>query len=346
MQQLLKTEQYYKSVRWECDRTKDNDDYVTGKFSLCNDYTFFYFFVLCPTDVYDCQAWKDLFGPVKYRDGKVLLTRMGLLVCMDGFPAFHQKRKGAISLMPAELINLNLPPHARYDPDNMMVWLIIPNDMSSADQLKYFEYVSRKELNPLATEGVPGPDGVVKIKLFGASLDLKGKEKFYHQTIVTSYCGCSTCTVHYDQGPGGPIFATARRYLAPAHPLRQKNCTFKGHTLEFYNEETRTAPAVKTSQILFKYDALRRRHGVQHFLGQKGPIMLHKYLTMEYAKFNLLEWMHGMKCVFDNTLDFLIGKEGTFDTRARTSSKLLGVFKSVWPGKTKYLSQVCMLCRV
>ena len=39
-------------------------------------------------------------GAVQRVGGRIVLTRMGFLVCMDGFPEFHQKRKGAISLMP------------------------------------------------------------------------------------------------------------------------------------------------------------------------------------------------------------------------------------------------------
>ena len=55
--------------------------------------------------------------------------------------------------------------------------------MSANCQLKYFDYISKNELNPLAATGIPGPDGLVRIKLFGAALDLKGKEKFYNQVI-------------------------------------------------------------------------------------------------------------------------------------------------------------------
>ena len=72
----------------------------------------------------------------------------------------------------------------RYDPDNMMMWMLIPHDMKPEDQLKFFEYVIKKELNPLQQTGVPGPDGPVLAKLFGAALDLKGKEKFYNQVFA------------------------------------------------------------------------------------------------------------------------------------------------------------------
>ena len=187
-----------------------------------------------PSDVYDSKAWKELMGPLtRGPDGKIKLTRIGLLLCMDGFPAFHTKRKGAISLMPAECSIVSHPPWSRYDPDNMLVWLIVPNDMSSPNQLKYFDYLCVNELNPLAEDGVEGPDGPVKIIIIGAALDLKGKEKFYHQKTVQSYCGCSTCEVHFDVGPEGPIYAVARQFLPGAHPLRQKRCIFHGLSFEF-----------------------------------------------------------------------------------------------------------------
>ena len=120
-------------------------------------------------------------GPLVRVGDDILLTRIGLLLCMDGFPAFHLKRKGAVSLMPAEFINLSLPPHLRYDPDNMIPWMLIPNDMEVSSQLKYFKHVIKTELNPLRSDGVRGPDRKIVIKVFGAAMkaDLKGKEKFY-----------------------------------------------------------------------------------------------------------------------------------------------------------------------
>ena len=288
-------------------------------------------------DVYDCQAWKDVMGPVVRQGGKPILSRMGFLVCMDGFPAFNQKRRGAISLMPAELINLNLPPHMRYDPDNMLVWLLIPHNMSVRAQLKYFDYVCTNELNPIAKRGVAGPDGLVKIKLFAASLDLKGKEKFYNQMAVNSYCGCSTCMIHYDQGPDGPLHGAARRFLPMDHPLRQQRGTFKGRTFSYSSSELRGPPKNLTTQDLFKLCAQRRLRGIEHLLGQKGPIMLRKYLGMEYSKFNVLEWMHNCKCAFDFFLDLLVGRDKQFDDRARKTSKQLNIFPEIWEGQHRFL---------
>ena len=119
-------------------------------------------------------------GPVTEK-----LERMGFLLCVDAVPAFNKMKKGGISLKPAELINLSTSPSVRYDPDNMMCWMLIPDNMSTANQMKYFEYVIKHELNPLYRHGVPGPDGDVKVKVFGVSLDLKEKEKFYNQVLLS-----------------------------------------------------------------------------------------------------------------------------------------------------------------
>ena len=128
-------------------------------------------------------------GPVSEK-----LERIVFLLCVDGVPAFNAKKKGAISLKPAELICLSQSPSIRYDPDNMMCWMLIPETMSTENQTKYFNYVIKTELNPLYRHGVPGPDGDVKIKVFGVSLDLKEKEKFHNQVnCVVFYVCCCVC---------------------------------------------------------------------------------------------------------------------------------------------------------
>ena len=139
---------------------------------LCSNFLF--------SDVYDSAWWKECMGPVSEK-----LDRIGFLLCIDAVPAFHQKRKGSVSLKPGELLCLSQSPSIRYDTDNMMCWLLIPDTMSTASQIKYFKYVIKTELNPLYRHGVPGPDGDVKIKVFGVSLDLKEKEKFYNQVCLS-----------------------------------------------------------------------------------------------------------------------------------------------------------------
>ena len=269
------------------------------------------------------------------------LTRIGFLLCMDGFPAFHQKHKGAPSLMPAEFINLSLPPHLRYDPDNMLMWLLIPHSMPSEKQRKYFDYICAQELNPLQQRGLNGPDGRCLVKLFGAALDLKGKEKFYDQICVTGYCGCSTCFAHFDQGPKGPINCCSRCFLPADHPLRQKDCEFAGVKLTFRNHETRAAPVTKTTQTIFQCSTLAREMEVEHYLGQKGFPMLMSLEGFKYERFNLLEWMHNLKCSHDNVLDLLIGRDDPkFDLKARKTSEVLGVFPEIWTSNVCYLSDV------
>ena len=61
---LFKCEQYCQAVRHECRRPQAADpDYIT--------------------DVYDSPWWNELMGRVTGRK----ITRMGLLLCLDGFPA-------------------------------------------------------------------------------------------------------------------------------------------------------------------------------------------------------------------------------------------------------------------
>ena len=91
------------------------------------------------------------------------------------------------------------------------------------------------------------------------------------------------------------------------HPLRQQRSTFRGQRFFFRNTETRGEPKLKTTQTLLKLDSLRRRHGVTHYLGQKGPPMLVAMKGFKYLKFNLLEWMHNLGRAFDCVHNLLIG---------------------------------------
>ena len=147
--------------------------------------------------------------------------------------------------------------------------------------------------------------------------------------MVTSYCGCSHCDVHFDVGPGGPIYALARRYLPAGHVLRSQLCTFKGHQFEFRNNETRRPPSMQTTQSIFKLTALQRARNVSHFLGQKGPTMFSTLLKFDYCSFNFVEWMHNLARAFDNLMDFLVGRDAKFDARCRRGVQTLGIFRDV-----------------
>ena len=98
--------------------------------------------------------------------------------------------------MPAEFINLSLPPYLRYKTKNMLLWLLVPSQLSATAQLKYFKHVAISDINPLKTQGLQDGNGRrVCVSVFGLSLDLKGREKFLNQTSVQSYNGCSTCRI-------------------------------------------------------------------------------------------------------------------------------------------------------
>ena len=129
--------------------------------------------------------------------------------------------------MPAEYIVLSLPPWLRYKEDNILISMLIPSTLSATSQRKYFQHVCDYELNPLATTGIPCqsvPGESIKVKVFGAALDLKGREKFLDQMSVQAYMGCSHCSVYYPKGAGssGPCFGVARRWLPTIHPLRRQ----------------------------------------------------------------------------------------------------------------------------
>lgn len=145
--------------------------------------------------------------------------------------------------------------------------------------------------------------------------------------------------MHFDQGPGGPIFALARRYLPAGHPLRSRNCTYHGLRFEFRNVEARGPPSMKTTQSIFKLVALARARNVAHYLGQKGPPLFSALSGFLYHKFNPVEWMHNLARAFDNFNDLLVGRDANFDARARSSSQALGIFPALWPEQKVNLSQ-------
>ena len=74
-------------------------------------------------------------------------------------------------------------------------------------------------------------------------------------------------------------------------------------------------------------------------LGQKGRPLLSSLRGFKYEKFNLLEWMNNLDCVFDNFLELLVGtSDGSADRKARKTSQDLGLFPEVWSARVQYLS--------
>ena len=88
--------------------------------------------------------------------------------------------------------------------------------------------------------------------------------------------------------------------------------------------------AIKTTQSVFNNVTMARRGGVEHFLGQKGPPMLHTLTGFNYEKFNLLEWMHNLARAFNCFLNLMVGSDAAFDQRARETSRELGLFPDIW----------------
>ena len=99
-----------------------------------------------------------------------------ILFCIDAIPAF---KNITISLMPGEFIILNLPPGFRTKPEWIMMSLLIPSKLTATSQKKYFDYVVENELNPLVTTGIRHPGGTARVLVFGSSLDLPGRDKFF-----------------------------------------------------------------------------------------------------------------------------------------------------------------------
>ena len=97
------------------------------------------------SDVYDAPAWKDFMGAVVYPN-----NRIGLLFCIDGIPAFAAN---TLSLKPAELVNLSLPPAVRSKIENILLMMLLPSSMKGEDAKKYYDFASTYELQDLYTNG-------------------------------------------------------------------------------------------------------------------------------------------------------------------------------------------------
>ena len=155
------------------------------------------------TDIYDTQAWKQFAGQASRPIQRIILQ-----FCLDGIPAFAE---GSLSLKPAEFLILNLPPGLRGRAENIMLFMLLPDNMKSG-QKKYFDFAARYELDQLYSTGLfngkkspsaspthppyvlnkkrsptlytTGVRGV-KVKVFGTSMDTKGREELtgkYAQT--------------------------------------------------------------------------------------------------------------------------------------------------------------------
>jgi len=98
------------------------------------------------TDVFDTPAWQNFMGPVTFPIG-----RIGLQFCVDAIPAFAA---GTLSLKPAEFIILSLPPGQRTKSENIMLFMLLPNNLPKGQpQKKYYDWAAAHELNDIAHNG-------------------------------------------------------------------------------------------------------------------------------------------------------------------------------------------------
>ena len=182
-----------------------------------------------------------------------------VLFCLDGIQAFKVE---GISLLPAEFCILSLPPNERYKAENMLLFMLLPHDLPTAQQAKFFRYVVREELADLHTTGVAGH----LFRVLGISLDLKGRAPFLQQQAHNSYYGCSICTGRYEKAlEGGKkvIFCGARQWLPRLSPLRKSY--YAG--FDFVREENRPPPPLRTTDSVFEAVALKQAENLRHYMG-------------------------------------------------------------------------------
>lgn len=126
---------------------------------------------------------------------------VGLLFCIDGIPAFAAN---TLSLKPAELVNLSLPPAVRSKIENMLLLMLLPSSMKGEDAKKYYDFASTYELQDMYTNGsyvvsiawatgspfipnsITGVDGI-KVKVFGTSMDTPGRSELLGESKLWHY---------------------------------------------------------------------------------------------------------------------------------------------------------------
>ena len=136
------------------------------------------------------------------------LSRIGVLYCIDGMPAF---KPHGLSLKPAEFMLLSLPPWERSRPENMLLHMLMPSKLKKTAMKKYFDWSAVFELTNLAEVGIDG----VKILQFGNSLDTPGRSEFLQMQASQSYQGCPHCFHSWVKGlVRKPIFNGAMFFAA------------------------------------------------------------------------------------------------------------------------------------
>ena len=185
---------------------------------------------------------------------------IGLLISEDSFNPFNNAKQ----LMPCELCVGSLPPTERYQPENMLLYMLVPPRFKAHAQAKFFNYVVKRELRDLHYTGINNKP----VRVAGISMDLRGREKFLSQLSCLSFYGCSVCSHRFDPGLATKVsFTGARRWLPRGHPLRNEQFG----VYDFVSEERRTSPNLRTTESVIEACAIVQEEDLRDFMG-KGQV--------------------------------------------------------------------------
>merc|ERR1711937_1007720 len=304
---LLRTKQFRKLIQHEIERP-------------CNPSIL--------SHIYDSPAWKKFAGQA----GSERIDRILLQFCIDGIPAFAA---GTLSLKPAEFINLNLPPALRCKSENIMLFMLIPATLKHCK--KYYDFAATYELNELYEQGVEG----VKVRVFGTTMDTKGREELLGMQAIQSYQSCPVCIGEWSPGSlvgrKQCIFDGFRRFLPPTSRGRKKTFLYKGHEYQYRCEDRRPKPASRDED--FVRHAVYLATTAQPFAGHKSIPHLANWPGYGWYRMNTPEPMHDGKNACDNIMTTIVGhvsNAGKYDkwkkdAKHRKQSKTFGIFPEIWP---------------
>ena len=275
------------------------------------------------TDVYDSPRWHRVMGPATNR-----LERVGVQVCTDGLQAFDV---GGYSVKPVELLILSLPPDVRQRDSNIMLFMLLPQELKTAQTRKYYDWSSKFELNRLHTHGVSG----VRMVVYGTSLDSPGRAELLQVQSHSAIYGCPFCYINFDAGISSkPVYGGFRRFLGAEDPWRQRQFEFQGLVFQFADVEVRQTPQKRTTRSALECSELAMRWS-RPFRGHKAAPLICRWPSFCW-EMHASDIMHDIKCVCDGTLTCLVGrgKHGKYalwtrDQYHRTYCRVHNIFQQV-----------------
>lgn len=280
----------------------------------------------------------------------------GLLLCMDGIPAFSFAKD--VSLKPLEFINLSLPPAVRGKIDNMLLLMLVPDKLKGRALKNYFDFAAKFEMNDLFSNGIDG----VKVKVFSTSMDTPGRAELLGNIIlcvfvgtlclifvcslypaaglqaVQSYQSCCVCTHTWSRGPRTKcMYDGYRCFVQMGSRSRGRRVQYAGHVYEYRDEETRPPPRLRTDELV-RASAIYARRRRQPVLGHKTFPLLSNWPGFSWYRMNTPDLMHDSKLLLEMLLKLLVGHVSmaggysawSKDDTHRRDSQRYGVFRDVW----------------